>query len=230
MVLVKVATPGARIAVSARPQPDRVPGALGLIGIGALVAAVISLPGPALAEKPQPTAIELVSKRDARKLFATPRHQWKENVRRAAASGMAVPLRQAGSRSVGMSVRAAGGAVSTLLRYDAGDARPTAVMFVMWYDSPDAQNLTDAFARRIVATVTRQMAPEFHVMGETDRLETGVASTSSSPRCRDRLHGSIPPRDTGSAGARRRVASEPLRRADADASRTAPPRSSPRRP
>lgn len=175
MVLVKVATPGARIAVSVPPQPDRVPGALGLIGIGALVAVVLSLPGPALAEKPQQTAIELVSKRDARKLFATPRHQWKENVRRAAASGMAVPLRQAGSRSVGMSVRAAGGAVSTLLRYDAGDARPTAVMFVMWYDSPDAQNLTDAFARRIVATVKRQMAPEFHVMGETDRLETGVA-------------------------------------------------------
>jgi hypothetical protein len=49
------------------------------------------------------------------------------------------------------------------------------VLFVMWYDSPDAQNLTDAFARRIVATVKRQMAPEFHVMGETDRLEKGVA-------------------------------------------------------
>ena len=63
MVRVKVATPGARIAVCAPPQPDRVPGALGLIGIGALVAAVISLPGPALAEKPHQTAIELVSKR-----------------------------------------------------------------------------------------------------------------------------------------------------------------------
>lgn len=173
--MVKVATPGARRAVSAPPQPYWPSGALGLVGIGALVAAVMSLPGPALAEKPPQTAIELVSKRDARKLFATPRHQWSENVRRAAASGMAVPLRQGGPRSVGMSVRAAGGAVSTLLRYDAGDARPTAVLFVMWYDTPDAQNLTDAFARRIVATVKRQLAPEFHVMGETDRLEQGVA-------------------------------------------------------
>ena len=154
---------------------ERAQVALGLIGIGALVAALLSLPSPALGKAPRVERMELVSKADARQLFATPRTQWKENVRRAAASGIAVPLWQAGSRSFGMSVRADGGAVSTLLRYDAGEARPTAVMFVMWYDAIDEHTLTDDFAHRIIETVKRQMAPEFHVIGEADRSGDSVA-------------------------------------------------------
>ena len=133
----------------------------------------MSVPSLAVAD-PQPGNMELVSKVSARQLFATSKQKWYEKVRHAAASGMAKPLWQAGSRSVGMSVPAPHGTVSTVLRYDIRDARPSAVLFAFAYASSPARTFTDSSVDEIIALVKRQMAPEFHVVGHTDRLRDGV--------------------------------------------------------
>ena len=136
--------------------------------LGGVLAVVMSLPSAAMAD---PHAeVQLIAKSDARRLFAMSRQRWNQTIRHAAASGMASPLRHESPRSPGMSVLAPGGIVSTLLRYDAGDARPSAVLFVFAYAPANAPRFTDASVDEIVARMKNQMAPEFHVVGETDRI------------------------------------------------------------
>src|SRR5687767_13178468 len=126
--------------------------------IAASVFAVfMSLPLAAMADTP--TDIDLIPKSDARRLFAMSKERWSQTIRHAAASGMASPLRHERSRSLGMTALAPGGTVSTLLRYDAGDARPSAVLLVLAYASAEAPRFTDGSVRKMIALMKSQMAP-----------------------------------------------------------------------
>jgi hypothetical protein len=136
--------------------------------LGGVFAAFMSFPLAAMADRP--ADIHLIAKSDARRLFAMSKQRWSQTIRHAAASGMASPLRQERSRSLGMTVLAQSGTVSTLLRYDTGDARPSAILLVLAYASAEAPRFTDASARKIVALMKSQMSPEFYVIGETDRI------------------------------------------------------------
>lgn len=139
--------------------------------LGAVVGTLLSLPTPTAAAG---SDMELVAKADARRLFATSKPRWNQTIRHAAASGMAVPLRQSGSRLLGMSVLAHGGAVSTLLRYDDGDARPTAVLFILQFAATEAAPFTDASVHEAVGRIKDELAAEFHVVGDAERNGSGV--------------------------------------------------------
>ena len=164
--------------------------------LGGLCVGLLSAPSPAVGDPP-PANVQLVAKVDARQLFATSRQQWHEKVRHAAASGMATPLRQPGARSVGMSVRAAHGTVSTVLRYDMGDANPSAVLFAVAY-RPGEAAFTGPSAEKVIALVKRQLAPEFHVVGHTDFVDDRFALfffITESHTARARTHATAhPPR------------------------------------
>jgi hypothetical protein len=81
-----------------------------------------------------------------------------------------------------MRIRADRGTVSTVLRYDINDKNPSAVLFAIAYPSRSVSS-TRRSASHIIATVKRQMAPEFHVVGdvafEEDRFALFFVITQS---------------------------------------------------
>lgn len=156
--------------------------------ITGVFAGLMALPSSAVGGTNAPT--QLIDKADVRHLFGTSQQQWSLKVRHAAASGLAIPLGRAGTRSVGLTVPASHGIVSTVLRYDIGDDRPSAVLLVLKYSS-ERTAFHSHVADRIVAIVKRQMAPEFNVFGytelESDRVAFFFVITQSptAPRRRD---------------------------------------------
>ena len=134
--------------------------------IGGVFAGVMALPSSAVGGT-QDSPPQLIDKADVRHLFATSRQQWSLKVRHAAASGLAIPLGRPGAQAVGMTVPASHGIVSTVLRYDIGDHRPSAVLFAI-KSSSEKTAFNSHLADQIVAIVKRQMAPEFHVFGHTE--------------------------------------------------------------
>jgi len=149
--------------------------------VSGVFAGLMALPSAAASGTTAPSA-QLIDKAEVRHLFATSQQQWSLKVRHAAASGLAIPLGRAGAKSVGLSVPASHGIVSTVLRYDIGDDRPSAVLFVLRFSS-EKTAFNSHLAEQIVATVKRQMAPEFHVVGytelESDRAAFFFAITQS---------------------------------------------------
>jgi hypothetical protein len=149
--------------------------------VGGVLAGLMALPSSAVSGTNAPSA-QLIDKAEIRNLFATSQQQWSLKVRHAAASGLAIPLGRGGAKSVGLSVPASHGIVSTVLRYDIGDDRPSAVLFVLKYSS-EKTAFNSHLAEQIVATVKRQMAPEFHVVGyselESDRIAFFFVITQS---------------------------------------------------
>src|SRR5262249_32431864 len=113
---------------------------------------------------------DILSKDDARQLFAMSKRQWEENIRGAVASGMA--MRVPGT-PVGMKVMAPGAPVTTRLDYSRGDAKPAAVYVVIEFAAGAAPPLTPSMDKEMVADTQKQMAPEYDVACRVERLGTG---------------------------------------------------------
>jgi len=133
---------------------------------------------PAAAQK---TDFEIMSKADAIMLFKMPRQQWQQNVASAVAAGKATATGFQ-SNIIGMRIAAppdpygcGKGWITTRLDYRNGDARPAAVEVDVAWPPGEGPSLADSLAKEAIATVERQMAPEFEVIGNFERLAGGQA-------------------------------------------------------
>ena len=109
---------------------------------------------------------DILSKDDARLLFAMSKRQWEENIRGAVASGMAT--RTLGALP-GMKVSAPMAPVTTRLDFSRGATRPAAVHVLVEFQPGQSPFFTDAMVQEMLADTQRQMAPEFNVSGRADR-------------------------------------------------------------
>ena len=118
---------------------------------------------------------DVLSKEDARLLFAMSRQQWEENVNTAVRAGFATPHSSAPTM-IGMQVTAPRGHVITELDYSRGPTKPRSIHLVLAYPAGSgATPYTDASARELLAHTRKQMAPEFDVTGNVERIEGGFA-------------------------------------------------------
>jgi len=113
---------------------------------------------------------DILSKADARQLFAMSKRQWEENIRGAVANGMATRVP---GTPVGMKVMAPGAPVTTRLDYSRGDARPAAVHVLIEFPAGGAPPLTPSMDKEMLADTQKQMAPEYDVAGRVERLGAG---------------------------------------------------------
>jgi hypothetical protein len=121
----------------------------------------------------QTTDIEILSKADARKIFAMSRQQWDRNVTALVATGAAVRTIPAASGLVGMLMTTPDTAVITRLDYSKGDAKPTFAQMAFSLPPAWSESFTDAMARETIADFQRLLAPEFAVDGRMERLRAG---------------------------------------------------------
>jgi hypothetical protein len=123
----------------------------------------------------QPQDSELLSKHDARLLFRMSRDQWQERVNDAVKGGFATPYSSSPTMT-GMQVKAPGGYVITQLDYSRGETKPALVQIVVTYPPGHGPSTySEARAKQVLADTRKQMAPEFDVVGKTQRIEGGLA-------------------------------------------------------
>lgn len=118
--------------------------------------------------------VELLSKADATRLFGLSKDQWLQEVRQIAASGGA--RETPGDRIPGVStITPEGDLLTVRLDYSEGDNRPAFIQVVVGYAPARAALFNDGTLRSLVDAATREMEPEFMVMGDARRIEGGLA-------------------------------------------------------
>lgn len=118
---------------------------------------------------------EILSKHDARLLFTMSRDQWQERVNDAVKGGFATPYSSSPTMT-GMQVKAPGGYVITQLDYSHGATKPALIQIVVTYPPGHGPSTyAEARAKQVLADTRKQMAPEFDVVGKTQRIEGGLA-------------------------------------------------------
>ncbi len=156
------------------PSQPALPG-LKVGGLVAFAGLLAAMSDSASAEQLATTETELLSKADAVRLFSLTKDQWLQEVRRAVARGAAIQTPGYPSL-VGMSTTTAEGDLLTVsLDYSQGDARPAFGQVVVGYRPPRVARFDEATVRKILEAAKRQMAPEFDVMGNAERIEGGLA-------------------------------------------------------
>ncbi len=59
--------------------------------------------------------------------------------------------------------------------YDEDGRKPEFIQVVVGYRDPTAQHLSDAALKEAIETAREQMAPEYDMIGDSERLEGGVS-------------------------------------------------------
>jgi hypothetical protein len=118
--------------------------------------------------------LEILSKEDARAIFAMTRAEWVENVRQAVMAGAA---RATGKpESGGVTMVTTTQAAELFVRPDYSDeGRPDFILLTVGFRSPTAERLSDAALDDAINLAARQMEPEYEVTGRAERLEGGAA-------------------------------------------------------
>jgi len=125
--------------------------------------------------KVQGSEIEILSKADALRLFGLTKEQWLRNVRDAVATGGATQTYRHPSPMVGMAMTTPEGDLLTVnLDYSKGDSRPVFIQVIVGYRPDRAARFTDQMVLDAIAAAQRQMAPEFEVHGNSERIEGGL--------------------------------------------------------
>jgi hypothetical protein len=141
----------------------------------ALIAVLVVLfPFKVLAQEPAPMA-EILSKDDAQAMFAMTEDQWLANVQGAVASGMAKPIGTPES-GVGMAMSTAEGDI-LMVRPSYGEDKqnPEFIQVTVGYRDPGSALLTDAVLSETIQAAQTQMKPEYDVMGNVQRITSGVS-------------------------------------------------------
>lgn len=130
---------------------------------------------PSAAQQRTPSETEILSKDDAIRLFGLTREQWISNVRGAVATGAARETHRQPSPMVGMMTTNSEGDLLTVnLDYSQGDSQPAFIQVIVGYRANRAARFTDQMVRDAIAGAKRQMAPEFDVHGDSERIEGGL--------------------------------------------------------
>ena len=131
------------------------------------------LPFPVLAQ--QPTTFEILSKDDAKATFAMSQQQWNENLRQLVAAGAAVHTGTESS-GFGMATNTPEGYILMVKPdYSRGPRRPAFVQVTVGYRPPVPSFLTDQHLSSLIADAKTQLAPEFFVIGNFERIQGGLA-------------------------------------------------------
>ncbi len=127
------------------------------------------------AQQRTPSEIEILSKADALRLFGLTKEQWLRNVADAVAAGVATQTYRQPSPMVGMATTTPEGDLLTVnLDYSKGDSRPVFIQVIIGYRPDRAARFADQMVRDAIAAAQRQMAPEFEVHGNSERIEGGL--------------------------------------------------------
>jgi hypothetical protein len=126
------------------------------------------------AQQETPAELEILSKVDAIRLFGLTRSEWLQNVRSAVAAGSAMQTGDA--IGIGMTMQTKDGDLLTVRPdYSNGDGKPAFILVSVGYRAGRANRLTEQGLRDAIAAAKRQMAPEFDVHGDIERVAGGVA-------------------------------------------------------
>jgi hypothetical protein len=116
--------------------------------------------------------LEILSKSDALQLFAMSKQQWQQNVAAVVAAGLGT---RAGDGTV-LSMKTPVGYVITRPDYSRGNSRPAFVQVTVAYPpGGPIPPFTDVLAAEAIAHAQQQMAPEFDVIGNMERVQGGLA-------------------------------------------------------
>lgn len=144
-----------------------------VLTISVAVAAMLLSLIAALAQGGAPD-LEILSKDDARAIFAMTRSEWVENVQRAVTAGAARAMGRPESGGVTMVMTSQAGEL--FVRPDYSDeGTPDFLIVTVGYRSPTVEPLTDAALNDAIERAKRQMEPEYEVTGRVERLEGSLA-------------------------------------------------------
>ena len=118
--------------------------------------------------------IEILSKDDARAMFAMTRAQWVENVRRAVIAGVA---RAMGSpeTALAMATTTPTGVLFVKPDFSGEGRKPDFIQVTVGYRYPKSALLTDSALNDAVQASKKQMEPEYEVIGNVERIQGEVA-------------------------------------------------------
>ncbi len=135
--------------------------------------ALLYLPTATYSQEGAPD-IEILSKDDARAMFAMTRAQWVEYVRRAIVAGVAKAM---GSPETGLAIATTTPAAQLIVRPDfSGEGqKPDFIQVTVGYRYPRSALLTDSALNDAIQASKRQMEPEYEVIGDVERIQGGVA-------------------------------------------------------
>jgi hypothetical protein len=135
--------------------------------------AMFLFPRAALAQVGTPD-LEILSKADARSIFAMTRSEWTENVRQAVMAGAATAM---GDPESGATLATTNPTGYFFVKPNySGKGRPDFVQATVGYRSPTAELLSDNMLNDVIDYATRQMEPEYKVVGRIERLEGAVVA------------------------------------------------------
>jgi hypothetical protein len=117
------------------------------------------------------SGLEILSKADAVQLFKMSKQQWQQNVATVVAAGLGTPSPDGTT----LSVKTPTGYAITRPDYSRGNSRPAFVQVTIAYPpGGPLPAFTDTMAADLIAHTQQQMAPEFDVLGNTERLQGGL--------------------------------------------------------
>jgi hypothetical protein len=143
-----------------------IPGLVNLFGVGPL--------GPPPVSGQPKAKLEILSKDEARQVFAMSRAQWTEHVRNLVAAGQAQALGRVESGLRMATQTPEGDILMVQPDYFKGDSRPAVIHVTVGYRPPRARQLTEGAIQEVIAAAQRQMAPEFDVIGHHETAEQGL--------------------------------------------------------
>ena len=119
--------------------------------------------------------VEILSKDDARELFSMTKDQWYSNVHEAAAAGAAEAVGTP-ETGLGMAMSSPGGDL-LIVKPNYGDnpQKPDFIQVTVGYREPTAAFLTDPGLEDVVEAARAQMGPEYDVIGNIERISSGLA-------------------------------------------------------
>ena len=140
-----------------------------------LIAFILALvPLVAFSQEPPPT-IEILSKDDARMMFAMSEDQWLANVQRAVETGAATPM-ETRENGIGMAMNTPDGDLLMVsATYAESKKKPDFIQVSVGYRYPKAALLPDSVLKGAVEAAQAQMEPEYEVIGSVERIEGGVS-------------------------------------------------------
>ncbi len=140
--------------------------------IGTLM--LLLLPVTVVAQEATPT-IEILSKDDARAMFAMTKDEWIANLHQAVAAGAATPMGTP-ETGLGMAMNTPDGDLLVVRPiYSENEQTPDFIQVTVGYRYPRSTFLTDAALEDAIQAAKAQMMPDYDVTGSVEEMIGGIS-------------------------------------------------------
>lgn len=140
--------------------------------IALVVAFLVTMPDSSHSQDATNDSDMILSKKDAALMFALKRAEWNRNVEAAYKAGFAKAMGVEES-GYGMVTPNPYGFMIVSPDYSSADF-PDFIQVTVAYRPPHAQKITDAALEETIQKAKSELAPEYEVIGDINRLEGGV--------------------------------------------------------